>query len=72
MASRLVLLLLLLSLFSTITFAKPSWKLVELKDEEGDHQDIGHDEADYDDPDETYEEAYDGGHEDYQVDGILR
>ena len=37
MASRLVvILLLLLSLFSTFTFAKPSWKLVEVEDEEGD------------------------------------
>ena len=42
MASRLVLLLLLLSLFSTFIFAKPSWKLVEVEDEGGDDPDIGH------------------------------
>jgi len=34
MALRWVLLLLLLSLFSTSTFAKPSWKLVEVEDDD--------------------------------------
>ena len=34
MTLRWVLLLLLLSLFSTSTFAKPSWKLVEVEDDD--------------------------------------
>ena len=36
MALRLMILLPFLSLLSTTTFAKPSWKLVEVEDEDGD------------------------------------
>ena len=48
MAFRWVLLLLLLSLFSTSTFAKPSWKLVEVEDDdEAQNEDVpDHQEAD--------------------------
>ena len=35
MAPRSVILLLLLSLFSTFTFAKPGWHLIETEDKEG-------------------------------------
>ena len=36
MPPRSVLLLLLLSLFATFTFAKPAWHLIETEDGEGD------------------------------------
>ena len=36
MALRLIILLLFLSLLSTFSFAKPSWKLVEVEDDEED------------------------------------
>ena len=36
MSPRSVLLLLLLSLFATFTFAKPAWHLIETEDGEGD------------------------------------
>ena len=42
MASRSMILLIVLSLFSTFTFAKPSWKLVEVEDEEGDDKSENH------------------------------
>ena len=37
-----MILLIVLSLFSTFTFAKPSWKLVEVEDEEGDDKSENH------------------------------
>ena len=36
MSPRLVIILLLLSLFATFTFAKPGWHLIETEDGEGD------------------------------------
>ena len=36
MSPRLVIILLLLSLFATFTFAKPDWHLIETEDGEGD------------------------------------
>ena len=43
MTSRWMILLLLLLLFSTFTVGKPSWKLVEVEDKEGDDKLITHD-----------------------------
>ena len=40
MALRLIILLLFLSLLSTFSFAKPSWKLVEVEDAEEQNQEI--------------------------------
>ena len=37
-----MILILFLSLLSTTTFAKPSWKLVEVEDEEGDSEEQRH------------------------------
>ena len=47
MSPRSVIILLLLSLFATFTFAKPGWHLIETEDGEGDA-----------DPGELYQEVY--------------
>ena len=57
MAPRLLILLFFLSLFTTFTLAKPSWKLVEVEDEEADDKlitpDHKLDDEDEKDPDQN-------------------
>ena len=56
-----MILLLLLSLFSTFTFAKPSWKLVEVEDEGGDDkaENQNHKQDDEDDEEDSDEDGKD-------------
>ena len=60
MTSRWMILLLLLSLFSTFTVGKPSWKLVEVEDKEGDDKLITHDDKlDYEDENDPNQDGND-------------
>ena len=62
MAPRSVILLLLFSLFSTFTFAKPSWKLVEVEDdkEEDEAQNQEKENQDGDEKDSDVKDNHDG------------
>ena len=62
MASKSVILLLLFSLFSTFTFAKPSWKLVEVEDnkEEDEAQNQEKENHDDDEKDSDVKDNHDG------------
>ena len=61
MASRSMILILSFSLFSTFTSAKPSWRLVEVEDKEGDEgQNQDKENQDGDEKDSNVKDNQDG------------